>query len=242
MWLILYENLIMSKNVQYQMQDISKKVIIFGIGEFAEIIHLYLSESKEFNVVGFTVHKEFLTSDKFQNLPVIPFETISDIFPTGDFYMFVALGYTDNNKKRERIFNQVKNKGYTCISYAHPSNIISKNFKFGENCFIFENNIIQPYVELGNNVIIWSNNIISHHTIIKDNCFIVSNVAIAGHVNLGKNCFLGISSTVRNGISIGDECVIGAGVVILDNTGNNEVYVTQEAIKLDISSNDLKKL
>ena len=60
------------------------------------------------------------------------FETISDIFPTDDFYMFVALGYTNNNKKREGIFNEVKNKGYTCISYVHPSNIISKNFKFGE--------------------------------------------------------------------------------------------------------------
>jgi len=224
------------------MQDASKKVVIFGMGEFAEIIHLYLSESKEFEVVGFTVHKEFLISDKFQNLPVIPFETVSDIFPTSDFYMFVALGYTDNNKKRERIFNEVKNKGYTCISYVHPSNIISKNFKFGENCFFFENNIIQPYVELGNNVIIWSNNIISHHTNIKDNCFIVSNVVLAGHVSLGKNCFLGISSTVRNGISVGDECVIGAGAVILDNTKNNEVYVSQGTVKLDISSNDLKKV
>jgi len=232
----------MSKNFLNQMEDVSKKVVIFGTGEFAEIIHLYLSESKEFDVVGFTVHKEFLTSNKFLNLPVIPFETVSDVFPTSDFHMFVALGYTDNNKKREEIFNQVKNKDYTCISYIHPSNIISKNFKFGENCFIFENNIIQPYVELGDNVIVWSNNIISHHTLIKDNCFIVSNVGIAGHVTLGKNCFLGISSTVRNGISIGDECVIGAGAVILENVNNNEVYVSTGTVKLDISSNDLKKL
>ena len=222
------------------MQDL-KKVVIFGTSEFAEIIYLYLSESDEF-VVGFTVHEEFLTSDKFQNLPVTPFETVSNMFPTSDFYMFVALGYTNNNKKREKVFIDVKNKGYRCISYIHPSNIVSKNFKFGENCFIFENNIIQPYVELRDNVIVWSNNIISHHTIIRDNCFIVSNVSIAGHVTVGKNCFLGISSTIRNGIFIGDECVIGAGSVILENTNNNEVYVSKGTIKLDLSSNDLKKL
>lgn len=218
------------------------KVIIFGTGEFADIIYQYLSKSDKHDVVGFTLHKEFMTTEKFNNLPVVEFEKITDYYPPNDYQMFVAMGYTDNNKKREKIFNDVKKKGYFCISYVHPSNMISNNFKYGENCFLFENNTIQPNVEIGNNVIIWSNNVISHHTLIQDHCFIVSNVGIAGHVTLGKNCFLGINSGIRNGISVGDECVIGAGAMILDDTKNNEVYVSKGTIKLDISSNNLKKL
>lgn len=217
-----------------------KKVIIFGTGGFAKIIYLYLKRDPSFEIVAFTVNEFAVKEKKLFEIPIIPFENIESVYPPGEFQMFIAIGYSDMNKKREKIFNQAKTKGYELVSYIHPTTVVGDEFKMGENCFIFENNVIQPFVQLGNDIMIWTGNVISHHTVIKDHCFIVSHVAIAGNVIIEPNCFFGINSTVRNGIKIGRECIIGAGSVILENTKEREVYTTRSTVKLDITSDMLK--
>lgn len=219
-----------------------KNVIIFGTGNFAELIYLYLTRDKQYNVSAFTVNQEFLKEDRFLDLPVIPFEGIQNRYPPTEYLMFIALGYTDMNKKRERVFQKAKNMGYNLLSYIHPSTKTLEGFEMGENCFVFENNVIQPFVKFGDDVIVWSNNVISHHTTIHDHCFIVSHVAIAGNVVIEPNCFLGINSTIRNGVKIARECVIGAGAVILQDTKEREVYATNNTEKLNITSDKLKNL
>ena len=92
------------------------------------------------------------------------------------------------------------------------------------------------------NVIIWTGNVISHHTTIMNHCFIVSHVAIAGNTIIEPHCFIGMNATIRNGIRIARECIIGAGAVILKNTKEKEVYSSQATIKLDITSDMLKKI
>ncbi len=218
-----------------------KKIIIFGTGGFARIIYLYLKREPSFDIIAFTANEWAIKEKKLFELPVIPFEKIETVYPPSEFQMFIAVGYSDMNKKRAKIFAEAKTKGYELVSYVHPTTIVGDEFKMGENCFIFENNVIQPFVQLGNDVIIWTGNVISHHTIIRDHCFIVSHVAIAGNVTIEPYCFLGINSSIRNGIKIGRECVIGAGSVILEDTKEKEVYTTH-SIKLDITSDELKDL
>ena len=221
-----------------------RKVIIFGTGNFAEIIYIYLKQSSEFEVVAFTVNEWALKDHNniFCNLPVVPFESVQDIYPCTKFDMFIAIGYTNMNKKRAKIFYEAKTKGYKLISYVHPTTSISEEFHMGENCFIFEKNVIQPFVTLGNNIIIWTGNVISHHTKIKDHCFIVSHSAIAGNVTINSYCFIGMNATIRNGIKIAQETVIGAGAIILNDTEEKGVYTNKSTIKLDITSDKLKSL
>lgn len=220
-----------------------KKVIIFGTGNFAEIIYIYLKQSTEFEVVAFTVNEWALKDNQtFCNLPVVPFETVQAIYPCTKFEMFIAIGYTNMNKKRAKIFDEAKTKGYKLISYVHPTTSISEEFRMGENCFIFENNVIQPFVTLGNDIIIWTGNVISHHTTINNHCFIVSHSAIAGNVTINSFCFIGMNATIRNGIKIARETVIGAGAIILSDTEEKGVYTNKSTIKLNITSDKLKSL
>lgn len=219
-----------------------KKIIIFGTGDLAKLVQKYLTRDSPYEIVAFTSHQEFIKEKKIDGLPVIPFEKIEDKFPIDKFTMFIAVGYSELNKKRERIFNEAKNKGYELLSYVHPSTKLWDDFEMGENCFIFENNVIQPSVKLGNNVIIWSNNVISHHCEIKDHNFIISHTAIAGNVTIEPYCFVGMNATIRNSIMIAKECVIGAGTVILEDTKEGEVYVSNSTKKLSIKSNELKNI
>ena len=219
-----------------------KKVIIFGTGDLAKLIQKYLTRDSPHEIIAFTSHQEFITEKNIDGLPVIPFEKIEDKFPIDKFTMFIAIGYSELNKKREKIYNEAKNKGYELLSYVHPSTKLWDDFEMGENCFIFENNVIQPSVKLGNNVIIWSNNVISHHCEIKDHNFIISHTAIAGNVTIEPYCFVGMNATIRNSITIAKECVIGAGAVILEDTKEGEVYVSNSTKKLSIKSNELKNI
>ncbi len=221
---------------------ILKKVVIFGTSDLAKLIYLYLKRDSPHEVVAFTVNEWALKENSLFDLPVIPFEKIESFYPPEQFSMFIAMGYTNMNKNREKIFNDAKAKNYDLLSFVHPSTKLWDEFEMGENCFVFENNTIQPYVKLGNNVIIWSNNVISHHSYIKDHCFIISHAAIAGNVVIEPNCFVGMNATIRNGITIARECVIGAGAVILEDTKEREVYTANNTTKLSLTSDSLKSL
>ena len=218
-----------------------KKIIIFGTGELAQRIFYYLQDSDD-QVVAFCANKSKIDKEELLGLPIITFENIEEKFPPSEFSMFIALAYSEMNKKRTKFFEEAKSKGYELYSYIHPSTKIWDKFEMGENCFILANNVVQPFVKIGNNVLIGSNNLISHNTTIDDNCFITSNVTIGGHVTIGKNCFVGLSSTINQRIKIGNECIIGAGTIISKNVNDKEVYAENSSKKLPQSSDELDSI
>jgi len=215
-----------------------KKVIIFGTGELAQRIFFYLKDSDD-QVVAFCANKSKIDRDELFGLPIIAFENIEERFPSDKFSMFIALAYSEMNKKRTKFFDEAKSKGYELYSFIHPSTKVWDEFEMGENCFILANNVIQPFVKLGNNVLIGSNNLISHNTTIGDNCFITSNVTMGGHVVMGKNCFVGLSATINQRIKIGNECVVGAGTLISKNINDKEVYAENSSKRLPQSSSEI---
>ena len=218
-----------------------KKVVIFGTGELAQRIFFYLKDSDD-QVLAFCANKSKIDKEELLGLPVIAFENIEEKFPPSEFSMFIALAYSEMNKKRTKFFNEAKNKGYELYSFIHPSTKVWAEFEMGENCFILANNVIQPFVKIGNNVLIGSNNLISHNTTIGDSCFITSNVTMGGHITMGKNCFVGLSATINQRIKIGNECIVGVGTIISKDINDKEVYAENSSKKLPQSSEHISNI
>jgi len=214
-----------------------KKVVIFGTGDIAEVVHFYLTHDSPHKIVAFTVNEGSLKNSEFLGLPVAAFENIEEKYPPSEFSMFIAVGYRELNKTRAEIFDKAKNKGYELISYVNSKATTWPDLSIGENCFIFENVVIQPFVQIGNNVIIWSGNHIGHHSKIGDHCFITSHVVISGNVKISPYCFLGVNSTIRDGINIASNCIIGANALIMHDTKEKEIYLGEKA-KLHNKSSD----
>lgn len=215
------------------------KVVVFGIGQIAEIACYYLTNDSEHDVVGFTVDREFLNTDKFHDLPVVAYEELIKAYPPGEFKMFVPISYKKVNKFRAEKFADVKAKGYECVSYI-SSKATYYDTPVGENCFIFENNVIQPFTEIGDNCILWSGNHIGHHTVIKDHCFLASHVVVSGSVTIGEYSFLGVNATIRDNVTLGKENVVGAGSLILSDTEDRAVFSPKETEKSRVPSNRLR--
>jgi len=206
-----------------------KKLVLYGIGETAEIVADYFIHDSDFEVIGFTVDSQFLKTDLLMERPVLPFEDVELKFKPGEVDMFVAASFSKLNRVRTSMYRKAKAKGYNCASYVSSKAFVWHNVQIGENVFIFENNVLQYKVKIGNNVILWSGNHIGHQTVILDNCFISSHVVISGFCTIGENSFLGVNSSFNDGISFGKDGVTGNGTVVVKNTEPGMIYVGNPA-------------
>ncbi len=216
------------------------KVLIFGVGEIAEVAHIYLSHDTEHQIMGFTLDHDYRKQDYFRGLPVITFESITESYPPDEFKLFIPISFRELNQPRADKFKQAKSMGYQLISYVSSKALIMPETQIGENCFIFENNVIQPKVNIGDNTILWSGNHIGHHTSIGKHCFIASHAVISGHVSIGNYSFVGVNATIRDNICIAEKNVIGAGATLLHDTKPSEVYKGNKAVKAPITSEEIK--
>lgn len=201
------------------------KLIIIGDSAFAEIAYEYFTHDSEFEVVAFSVEREYLKRGELFGLPIVPFETLAENYAPAEHHFYAAMVYTQGNKLRERLYNQAKEKGYKAASYISSHCFVWRNVEIGEHCFIFENNVVQPFVKIGDNVVLWSGNHIGHHSTIKSHNFISSHVVVSGFCSVGERCFMGVNSTVGNNINIGADCVVGAGAIIVGDVEDNQTVV-----------------
>jgi len=216
-----------------------EKVLIFGVQDFAELAHYYLSTDSHYEVAAFCVNKSFLPVNKiFCGLPVVPFEDVENIYSPSEYSFFAPMSPGKMNKIRENVYNSIQAKGYKMVSYISSKATIFNNL-IGNNCFILENNVIQPFTTIGNNVVLWSGNHIGHHSIIKDHVSFTSHVVLSGHCVVEPNCFLGVNATIRDGITLAEGTFVAMSAAITKSTEPWGVYKGNPARKSDILSKDL---
>ena len=206
------------------------KVIIFGLNDFAELAYYYLTNDSEYEVVAFTVNKEYLTTDTFKELPVVAFEEIEQHYPPTEYLLFTPMVGIKMNTIRKKIYLEGKEKGYIFATYISSKATICHN-KIGENCFILEDNTLQPFTKIGNNVIMWSGNHIGHHGIIEDHVFFTSHVVLSGHCHVKERAWFGVNATIRDGLTIGEGSLIAMGSLITKPTEDNGFYIGSPAKK-----------
>lgn len=219
-----------------------KKLVIFGAGDIAQLAHYYFSRDSDYEVVAFSVDAEFLGERTFCNLPVVPFETLTDAYGTAEHSIFVALSYSKLNTVRKEKYLAAKSLGYSIASYISSHATVLNDGLIGENCFILEDNTVQPFVTIGNNVTLWSGNHIGHHSTIADHVFVASHVVISGGVHVAEQCFIGVNATLRDHIKVGERCVIGAGTLLLEDAESDGVYIGAGTQRSKVPSSRLRKL
>ena len=194
------------------------KLVIVGDRVFAEIAHEYFTHDSPYEVVAFSVERDYLREDRLRGLPVVPFESLEDTHDPAEHSVHVAVTYVDFNRVRARLASEAKAKGFSLASYISSRAFVWPNVELGEHCFVFEDNTIQPFVQIGDNVVLWSGNHIGHHSRVEDNCFISSHVVVSGGVTVGENCFLGVNTTIVNDITVARDCWIGPAVTLTRDT------------------------
>jgi len=207
----------------------SRKLLIFGSAEIAELARFYFDLDSPYQVVAFIVDDEFYSETTFQGLDVVSWSDALKKYPPSDYSMHVALSYRGLNSLRENKFKQCQSAGYELVSYVSSRATIFPDLKLGSNCFILENQNIQPRVTLEDNVMLWSGNHVGHGSTIKEHAYLASHVVISGHVEIGRRCFIGVNATIRDFLLIGDDTFVGMGAIVTRNLAEGSVVLPSKS-------------
>ncbi|MEG3755795.1 acetyltransferase [Psychromonas arctica] len=199
------------------------KLVIFGNTKYARMIAYYFSSDSSYELIAFTVHKDFINEHNIDGLPVVDFESLSSLYPPDEYCLFIALGY-GNMRFRRSIFNLTKSYGYKHANYISSKSSVDKTLIFGENNLILHGAVIEPFVTIGDNVCINSGTVICHHSIISNHCFIAAGCVVGGNVNIRENSFLGFNSTILQKSVLATETLISANSMVTKNTEPSTRY------------------
>jgi sugar O-acyltransferase (sialic acid O-acetyltransferase NeuD family) len=219
-----------------------KDLVIFGIGQIAEVMHYYFTHDAGRKVTAFTVDAEYRAATELFGVPVVDFEELTASYPPETHELFIAIGFRQVNRAREEKVRAAEALGYSLASHVHSKAVVWSDFVLQPNTMIMENNVIQPYVSVGKNVIMWSGNHVGHHASIADHCFIASHAVISGSVVLGEGSFVGVNATIRDNVRIGARNVLGAGTLILNDTPANAVFMGPATEMSRVPSNRLRSI
>jgi sugar O-acyltransferase (sialic acid O-acetyltransferase NeuD family) len=221
---------------------LKQQIVVFGIGEIAELADFYFTHDSRYEVVGFTVDSAFLKQSEFRGRPVVAFEEVVKKFAPERYGIFVAVSYARINALRAEKVAAVREKGYWVATYLSSRATVFPGFELEENCFILEDNTIQPFASVGANVTLWSGNHIGHHSVIEDNVFLASHIVVSGGVRIGQGSFVGVNVTIRDHVTIGRQCVLGAGALVLEDQPDFSVVAPRGTERSPVPSTRLKRL
>ena len=103
------------------------KIIIFGVQDFAELAHYYLTNDSEHEVVAFCVDEKYIPESKtFRDLPVVAFEQVEHEFPPESHQFFAPMSPQRMNRLREEIYYKIKQKNYQIKCLSLKNNPIAR--------------------------------------------------------------------------------------------------------------------
>lgn len=219
----------------------SKPLVIFGTGLYAELAHHYFSGGPDYRVVAFTLDAGFVEADSFCGLPVLAYEELPRAFPCESHEMFIGVGYSHVNRLRKEKYLQARRSGYRLASYVHPSATVARNARLGDNCLVREQGLVGPFARLGHNVFVGARACISHHAVIEDHCYLGPAAVVCGSVEVSEACFIGANATLKDKLRIGANCLIGAGALVLRDCEPGGIYRAEPTARSARPSSRLAK-
>lgn len=217
-------------------------IVLFGASHAAEAATAYLERHSEHRIVGYTVDASYCTSDRAFGKPLVPWEKLHEVFAPDRVRLLGPFSYQRLNQFRRDRYLEGKARGYSYITFIHPSALVYTD-DIGENCFILGQNVIEARVHVGNNVVMWGSCYIAHHTVIGDHCFFSAQVGITGDTVIGELCFFGGQVGIGKNVTIGKSCFFGETVnVVREDVPDHSVYIAKSTPRSKIPSTRLVKL
>lgn len=186
-----------------------KNLIIYGLGDFAKLMHHYFENEEKYNFIGYCADPQYIASNVLNNKPVFALDSIASLFNPEDTELFVAVGYR-SMLARESMFAKALCLPFNLASMISSKSNIDESATIGRNCVVFPGVQIEPNVHVGDNCIVWTSSVLCHDSSINPHTFIAAQTVIGGRSVIGGRCFLGFNSTVIHDVVIGDDCLIGA--------------------------------
>jgi sugar O-acyltransferase (sialic acid O-acetyltransferase NeuD family) len=202
----------------------NKPLVIFGVGDMAEVMYGYFTADSDYDVVAFTVDAAYVRSGEKFGVPVIPYEELARHYGPDDCEMFVAGVYGEFNRTRRALFDRVSSDGYRLARYISSHAAVFSE-RIGRNVFVAEFATIQPFASVGDNVFVWPYTIVGHHASVADDCYLGALAFIGGNTRVGVGCVVGPGAIVGSRRSLGERTFVGAKCAIFKDSPAGAIFL-----------------
>ena len=197
-----------------------EKIIILGKGGHAKSIIDAIEAQGKYEIAGYVVNSD-VNIKELGDYPIIgKDEDLKNIFRQGCRYAAIGIGFLGKGELREKLYEVLKEIGYSLPVIYDPTAIVSKKAVIGEGTFIGKRAVVNADVKIGKMCIINTGAIVEHDSQVGDFSHISVGTVLCGNVCVGCGAFIGANATVIQGRSVGDKCIVGAGETVRKNVTN----------------------
>ena len=193
-----------------------EKMVLVGGGGHCKSIIESINNLKQFEIVG-VVDKnpseciglgiDIIGSD----------EDLNSLYKSGIKNAFIGVGSIGNANIRIKLYNMLKNLGYSFPIIIDKTAIVSCNAIIEEGVFIGKGAIINTNAIIKKHCIINSGAIVEHDCKINKFVHLAPGATLSGGVSIGERTHIGTNSTIIQNINIGKDVLVGAGAVIVED-------------------------
>lgn len=201
-----------------------ERIILIGSGGHAGSVADSIMQSKQYEIAGY-IERENMDGVAGVGISVLGTDSdLEAVFDAGIHTAFVTIGYMGTSHVRERIYDRLKQIGYSIPAIIDPSAILADGVQIGEGTFVGKRAVVNSNARIGKMCIINTGAIVEHDNEIGEFSHIAVGSVLCGDVRIGKRTLIGANAAVIQGIRIGDGAIVGAGTTVRHDIESGQVY------------------
>jgi len=191
-----------------------EKILLIGGGGHCHSVIDVIEQEDKFSIAGIIDRKE-LVGTKVLDYPIIGSDDdLVELFKVYK-HAIVTVGQIKSNTVRVKLFQLLKEIGYTLPTIVSPTAYISRYAAIDDGTVVHHQVIINANAKVGQNCIINTKALIEHDAVIEDSCHISTASIINGGTVVKKDTFVGSNSVTKEYITIQAGSFIKAGSVVV---------------------------
>lgn len=130
-------------------------------------------------------------------------------------HAFVGVGGTRDSGPRQRVFERLREAGFTLPPIVHEAATVSPWAHVGIGAQVLAAAVVNAGAQIGDGVIVNTGAIVEHDCRIGDHAHIAPGARLGGLVTVGRGAHIGIGAVVIERVAIGADALVAAGAVVV---------------------------
>ncbi len=178
-----------------------EKILLIGGGGHCRSVIDVIELEEKYEIAGIIDKKE-LVGQNVLGCKIIGCDDDLEEFFGRYKYAIVTVGQIKSNSLRVKLFDKLKNIGYTLPTIISPLAYVSKHSIIDEGTIIMHQALINSNVTIGKNCIINSKALVEHDCVIENSCHISTASVINGATVVKEGTFFGSNATSKENIEL----------------------------------------
>jgi sugar O-acyltransferase (sialic acid O-acetyltransferase NeuD family) len=173
-----------------------EKILLIGGGGHCKSVIDVIEQECKYEIAGIIDREEFIGETVLGYNVIGCDDDLRGLFQEYN-YAIVTIGQIKSNTLRVKLFNILKEIGYTLPVIISPLSYVSKYASVEEGTVILHHVLINVDAKIGKNCIINSKALVEHDVIVGSHCHISTATVLNGGVVVKRNSFVGSNTTTK---------------------------------------------